>query len=311
MLYFNARVTVGPYVWPTLVDFEATSTWKSIGDSGTVKLPGLRNKLEKLISTGMPVLVEMGYDGQYFTEFEGYVAEILPNVPFAIRLEDEAYQLKRQTVTKAWKHTTLKQVLHYLYDGPISGTVPDVDLSPFRLSAVTKYKALEKLKEEFGLTVYFRGKTLYAGLAYVEKAGSVAVLYHLQRNVVGTDLTYKKEKDVRLRVHAVSILPSNKRVKVEVGDDDGDQLTLHYYNITSKEVLRKLATERLNLLKFEGYRGTITTWGLPRVAHGLAAQLRDGLYPEREMKVFVDEVKTTVSKSGGFRRVLQLGRKAS
>ena len=319
MYYFNARVTIGPYVWPTLSEFEGTSTWKSIGDQATLKLAGLRSKLEKVISTGMKAKVEMGYDGQYFTEFDGYVAEIMPNVPFTVRLEDAAYQLKRQTVTKSWKHVTLKQVLEYLYDGPLSISVPDVDLSPFRLDRVSKYKALEKIKEEFGLTIYFRGTTLFAGLAYTDKQAKDVVLYRLTGNqvrqlppnIVASDLTYKQREDVRVGVRAISILRNNKRVEAKVGDADGDQLTMHFYNITSESALKKLASEKMDLLKFEGYRGTLTAFGIPRVEHGMAAQLRDVLYPEREMKVFVDEVKTTVSKSGGFRRAVTLGRKAS
>jgi hypothetical protein len=323
MYYFNARVTIGPYVWPHLSEFETRSSWRTLGDTATLKLGGLRKNLERLITTGMAAKVECGYDGQYFTEFEGYVAEILPNVPFTLRLEDEAYRLKREQVGdghgNAWKHVTLKEVLRYLYDGPLSGSVPDVDLSPFRLDRMSKYKALDKIREEFGLTIYFRGKTLFAGLAYSDRQATDVVVYRiagsqvrgLPPNVVDTDLTYKGLDDVRLGIRAISITPDNKRLEVKVGDSDGDQVTMHFYNIKSEAVLKKLATERLNLTKFEGYRGGLTSFGIPRVEHGMAAQLRDVLYPEREMKVFVDEVKVTVSKSGGFRRQVTFGRKAS
>ncbi|WBO85232.1 hypothetical protein [Hymenobacter yonginensis] len=148
----------------------------------------------------MRVKVEMGCDGQYFPEFEGYVAEVMPNVPFSLRLEDAAYQLKHETVNKAWKSISLKEVLRYLYDGPVSLSVPDVTLAPFRLDRVSKYKALEKLKEEFGLTIYFRGATLFAGLAYTDKQAKDVVLYRLTGdaarqlppNVVEADLTYKR-----------------------------------------------------------------------------------------------------------------------
>lgn len=320
MYYFNARVTIGPYVWPALSEFEATSTWKTIGDTALVKLSGLRSKLEKLVTTGMRAKVECGYDGQYFTEFEGYVAEILPNIPFTLRLEDEAYRFKREQVGDGrgmtWKHVTLKEVLHYLYDGPFSGSIPEVDLSPFRIDRMSKYKALQKIKDEFGLTIYFRGQTLYAGLAYDDRQATDVVLYRLtgdqarrlRPNVVETDLTYKKADDIRLGVRAISIMENNKHLEVKVGDSDGDQVTMHFYKIKSETTLKKLATEKLNLAKFEGYRGSLTAFGIPRVEHGMAAQLRDLLYPEREMKVFVDQVKVTVSKSGGFRRQVEFGR---
>ncbi|WBO85233.1 hypothetical protein [Hymenobacter yonginensis] len=60
---------------------------------------------------------------------------------------------------------------------------------------------------------------------------------------------------------------------------------MHFYNVTSEAALKKMATEKLGLMKFEGYRGSLTTFGLPRVEHGMAwhgmaAQLRDPLYPD-------------------------------
>ena len=312
MYWFNCRVTIGNLKpSPTFSEVEISSSWKSIGDTATLKLPGLRHKLEKLITTGQPVKIEMGYNGQLNTVFEVFVADVLPNVPFELKLEDEAYWLKRRLVTKAWKKTTLREVLAYLYTGPLDNQVPDVDLSPFRLDQVSIYKALEKLKEEFGLTIYFRGKTLYAGLAYAEQAGTATVVYHLQRNVVSTELTFKRADDVRLGVKAVSILADAKDLRVHVGDDDGDQVTIHFYNVTSEAKLKQLATERLDKLKYEGYRGSITGYGLPRPVHGQAVQLLDELYPERAMKVLVDGVNTSASKSGGFRRVVTLGRRAS
>ena len=122
MYYFNARVSIGSLKrYPTLHEVEISSSWKSIGDTATLKLPGMGHKLDKLIQPGQPVLIELGYDGHYHPEFEGYVAEVRPNVPFELRLEDEAYWLKRKAlVPKAWRHTTLKEVLAYLYDGPLS-----------------------------------------------------------------------------------------------------------------------------------------------------------------------------------------------
>ncbi|WBO85231.1 hypothetical protein [Hymenobacter yonginensis] len=48
MYSFNARVTIGQFdASLALSEFEATSSWKSIGDSATLKLGGLRTRLEK------------------------------------------------------------------------------------------------------------------------------------------------------------------------------------------------------------------------------------------------------------------------
>ena len=311
MYTFNARVTVGRYVMPTLHDLELTSSWQALGDSGRVRLPGLRHKLENLLKAGDPIKIECGYNGQYATEFDGYVAEVLPNVPFELRLEDESYWLKRQTTSGSWQSTTLKAVLAHIYPGVVSKDVPDVTLAPFRIGpGSSKFKVLERLKEEYGLTVYFRGKTLYAGLAYSERRATETVVYHLQKNVAGSDLTFRRAADMRLGVKAISVLANNTSFNAHVGDTDGDQLTLHFYNVTTKAALEALAKERIAGMKFDGYRGSLTAFGWPRVEHGQAALILDDLYPQRRARVFVDQVRTTVSKSGGFRRQITLGRKA-
>jgi len=310
MQFFNCKITLGNKYLETCHSFEIVKTWKSIGDQAVLKLPGLAKRLETLVKTGDPVKIKAGYDGQLITEFEGYVDEILPVIPFELRLMDESYFLKRKRINKSWKSISLKALLIELGCEP-AAKIPDITLAPFRLDQVSYYKALEKLKEEYGLTVYFRGKKLFAGLAYTENTAKDRVNYHLQKNVIKADLTFKRKEDVRLKINAVSVLRNNKTIKKSVGDEGGDQVTLHFYNIESESALKALAQEALEKMKYEGYRGGITTFGLPYVEHGWTANLIDELYPERNSRVFVDQVITKVSKSEGYRRVVSLGRRAS
>jgi hypothetical protein len=311
MYSFNARITVaGRFVIPAVNELEVVSTWKAIGDTARVKLPGLRHKLDQGVKAGDSIKIECGYNGEYVTEFEGFVAEVLPNTPYELRCEDGAYWLKRQTTQGAWRATTLKHVLAHVYPGVVASDVPDVPLSPFRIEAGTsKYRVLERLKEEYGLTIYFRGTTLYAGLAYGDRRAADAVVYHLQKNVVSSDLTFRRPEEVRIGVKAVSIRPG-KDLRVQVGDTDGDQVSLHFYNVTTEAALTAMALERLAKMKYERYRGGLIGFGRPFVQHGQAALILDDLYPQRRSRVFVDQVRTTVSKSGGYRRHITLGRKA-
>ena len=53
--------------------------------------------LKELLSAGDQVKIELGYDSNLYTEFEGYISLIGWGVPVTIRCEDEMYNLKRKT----------------------------------------------------------------------------------------------------------------------------------------------------------------------------------------------------------------------
>ena len=59
-------------------------------------------------------------------------------------------------------------------------------------------------------------------------------------------------------------------------------------------------------MKYSGYRGKLTAFGIPAVAHGNVAVIKDYRMPDREGKYFIDSVETTFS-NGGMRQVFELG----
>lgn len=313
MVNMNSHITIGAYVFKTgkLNGVKIQSSRKVIGDTASIFLPNYykgSDRFDSLVQEGDPVEIQLGYDGDYRTEFIGYVKEVKPNTPLEIVCEDETWRLKQEQVSMSWKETTLHDVLRYL--------VPDVqieciniDLSPFRLDKVSKAEALAKIKKMYGLDVYFRGKKLYVGFAYQE-SGLNEVKYHFQKNAIHGDLTFKTKKTVKIKVKAVSILKSNEKLEVEVGDEDGELRTLHFYNITKTDELKAIAEEKLELLKYDGYRGKMKAKGVPFVVHSTKVQLEDDKYPKRTGKYFIDEITTTYD-SGGFNRTIELGRKAS
>src|SRR5690606_36481060 len=98
----------------------------------------------------------------------------------------------------------------------LSANIPDVNFNQFALDKVNGLFALQQIKDSYNLTVYFRNKELYAGLAYGQQFGEVN--YSLTHNVIDHDLTYRNEEDVLLKVKAVGIKRDNTKTDVEVGD---------------------------------------------------------------------------------------------
>lgn len=309
MKAMNSRILIGPYRFDYCHRVEVTSSWKTLADTASIELPNVQSGLEKDLRPGMEVVVLLGYDGAYSEDFRGYVSSVAPKTPLRIECMDEMWRLKQESISQSWRSVKLEQVLRFIAPGALLNNVPDVTLAPFRLDKVTRAEALEVVKEQYGLTVFYRGPQLYVGLPYMVDDEPEVYRYHAQKNVASIgSLEYRRADDVRVKVKAISVLPDNSRVEVELGDADGELHTMHFFNL-SKSELERQAKERLALMKFDGYKGSFTAFGLPNATHSGVVDLRDEKYPDRGGRYFIDEVKVSYGSSG-YRREITLGKQA-
>lgn len=260
----------------------------------------------KQFSRGDKVKVWLGYSDDLRLEFEGFIHRINLATPLEIECEGYEFQLRSKCETKTWAKTTMKEVLQYIIAGTdikLSDKIPTVDFTKFILKAnMTKLEALQLVKEKYGVTVFFMGNTLYAGLAYVIDKG--AVKYKLGYNTIKDDeLKYRDEDDVQLKVKAVWIKPNNTKVEAEVGDKQGSQRTLFFYDVSSVEQLKKLAAEEIKKYKYSGYEGKITTFLQPYAEPGMKAQLTDPKFTERDGTYYITKTTFKADRSGGRRTV--------
>ena len=128
-----------------------TRGYKSITQTATVQLP----RFNKLLDPGEPnykirvgdeITIELGYDGKFNTEFEGYIVQIKSTVPLELLCEDEMWINKQISVNKAWKSITMKELVTYLVPGTNTELMPDVTFAPFRIENTNVANALDKLK---------------------------------------------------------------------------------------------------------------------------------------------------------------------
>lgn len=94
------------------------------------------------------------------------------------------------------------------------------------------------------------------------------------------------------------MLKNNKKIQVEVGDKNGELRTEYYYGIEDKDVMRTLGEGLLTKYKVEGYKGSITTWGVPIINHSMGAMLIDPRYNGRKSTSVVDTVEDLFNDNG-------------
>jgi hypothetical protein len=309
----TCQIAIGNHLFDQVHQVEIEKSWKTLGDSATIKLP--YEGWARSIKPGDPVSIRLGYMGKYDREeFTGYVSQVDETKPLEILCEDNIYLMKRVNIKASYSNINLKELVQNIVNEvnskyPEAGIklhsqIQDVQFEKFRLNNVTAANAMKKLREEYGLTSLFLGNQLYVGQAYTETPADLpTVNYSFQYNVIEHALKYHKAEDVRLKVKAINIRKDNTRTEIELGDEDGELRTLHFYNINNEAQLKLLAKEELQRLKFDGYEGDFLTFLIPFSEPGMAADIRDPQYPERSGKYFIDEVTTTFGINGARRKV--------
>ena len=286
------------------------SGWKYLADTCQVVLP--RNlkfqgrSIKELLRVGDKLEVKLGYDGELQTEFQGYLTGISAEAPIKLKAEDKTWLLRQVTVSKSYKDANLKQVLTDILPAGTTFSSLDADLGPLRIDRLSVAQVLEQLRQKFGLQSYWRGEELVVGWPYPVLAPER--IYNRSLNVIKSDLQYKTKDDVKLKVKAISNLPNGGKIEVSLGDPEGAERSLNYFNL-SKAELQRTAERELERIKYEGYKGSFQAFGLPFCAHGDAAKFIDPNAEERTGVYSVDEVITTFG-IGGFRRKISLGPKA-
>lgn len=314
-VYLTCEIAIGNSIkFNFCEDLEIVSTWQQLTDTATLTLPRnlkLQEGISKYLKSGDFVDVYLGYNGELTSEFRGYVRRIGSDLPITIECEDFAFSLKKENHKLSWESVSLKKLINSIVPADMNTEVIDFELSGgYRINAVNTAKVLEAIREQYGFVSYFdRDGKLVVGFPYGKTGNEVN--YHFQKNVPmeGNNLEFRTEDDLKIKVEAVSIMSDNTKITTSVGEEGGDSTTLHFYNISSETELKKLATEKLQLLKVSGFKGSFRTFGTPTVRHGDIANIIDDDYPERNGRYFVDKVVTMFGNNGFFRDVY-LGKKA-
>ena len=290
------------------------SSYKLLTDRAEIILPRNTSDFDKqnvrdVFRLGDKVEIQLGYNGNLNTEFTGYITDVSADIPVKLKLEDEMWKLKKTSVNISQRNTTLENLLRSILPPEYElDALEGVNLGTVRYANTTVASVLERIKQEYGLYSYMKGNILVCGKIYADDDDTVS--YNLGKNVISaTSLKYQRADDIKLKVKAVSTTKDGEKLKVEVGDPQGEPRQLAYYDIQSEQELERLALIDLDRFKVDGYKGSIEAFGTPYAQHGMKAQIESPDYPERNGLYYIDTVTTNFDSTPRFHRTIQLGQR--
>ncbi|MDD2965541.1 MAG: hypothetical protein PHU33_16480 [Bacteroidales bacterium] len=299
---------------------ESERSINAISHKATLKIPAscvLRagavvsqsQQTAKKFTRGDKIKMEIGYDGRMNTVFDGFIKRVNLTTPTELECEGYEFQLRHSLGSKTFKTVSLKELLSFAISGTditLSSLIPSMSFSNFVIKQnEDALDVLQRLTDKYGLTVYLNEKELYAGLAYIPDLGSVK--YKIGFNTIkDNQLKYRNADDVKLKVKAIWVKDDNSRVEATVGDDSGSLRTLFFFDVSSLDDLKKLASQEIQKYKYSGWEGKITTWCEPFAIPGMKAVIIDPQYSERAGTYYIIGVKYTFG-IGGIRLIVEIG----
>jgi hypothetical protein len=288
------------------------SNWKNLTDTATLVLPRkVRDfdyyKINEVFCQGDPVVIRLGYDGELHTEFEGYLAGVSTYVPVSLSCENEMFKLKRKTVSVSRASCSLKELLNAIA-GEYRIECDEMKIGSVRYSNKLVSEILDDLKEKMKLYSYFRGKTLFCG-----RASSTGTHVNITiEKQAENKLKDKNVEKVLVRVESLQFIKKKGQKKKLIaikGEKNGNTITIKQPNLRQIEI-EKIANDLYTRAKQPGLDGELTLFGVPRVEHGMIADIKSMLYQGQNGSYYIDAVVKSIEIGQGYRQTAKLGDRA-
>ncbi len=315
MKVLTSRITVGGMSFKGVHEVNVKRSIFTLGATATIKVPvtavlrqsgrpPTRVETAQVINPGDPVIIALGYDGQMYTEFIGYVKVKNLKTPLEIECEDAFYLTRSRSVTHAGE-IPLSGLLAKC-GAPVAYATPLL-LKDFPVDNKPASWVLGKLKTDYGLAIWFdlQGR-LYASEPYKVQGGMVR--YGLRVNTINEDdLKFHRADDVAVTIKAICYLRDGTKIEAAIGTGGGEK-TLYFYDVENASELAALANAELMRHTYDGYSGKLTTFLQPVAEPGMIASVADDAYRERGGNYYIESTEVDFGASGG-RRIVGLGLK--
>ncbi len=292
------------------------SSWKMLTSTAEVKFPHRvkefvgKTAILDLFQPGDPIVIELGYNNKFYTEFVGYIASVGTGVPVVLKCEDEMYHLRRKKISYSSKSTTLDQLIAAIAPGYERDVYAGVQLGKVRYSHMTVGQILEDVQKKTGFYSYFIYKKLVVGKIYADNTSEKPIKIDIERNAVSNALQNNNDPEKKIIVKAISINRGGKKKEVKIGEEGGDTVSLTYAGIELTTELKKTAMREYTRLKQPSLSGDITMFGIPRVKHGAVLTISSRIDSSLNGSYYIEKVTKDFSDDATYRQKVELGRKA-
>lgn len=344
MFRYKCEITITNHITreygviPFCTSLETDESYEHLTDTFKVVFPrrllmrgrDLFSGSNPMFGRGDEIEVKSGYYPNERIIFKGFISKIRTTLPIELECEDEMWQFKQYTVTypkKVQKIVLSKRGKPLkrpkIVSGPITlseliGNIVtedfaepnlidgDINLGVFRVTNATPAQVFDKLRSEYGLYSYFVDGVLQIGFGSDASRTNEETII-LEEAVFNYDeLDFQRAEDVRIKVVAISMNANNTKTQVEVGDADGEQRTIHKYDMNEAE-LKKVAEAWLAQQRYTGFTGKIVTLAEPYLRHGDRLKLISEKFPELNSTYLIKGVQRPTTIGGGSRQVIELG----
>jgi hypothetical protein len=312
------KTSTGDYSLNLIAAIDIESSVDTLCDTAVISLPeAVMNQVlnvQDIVTRGVGVTIQAGYDGDLKTEFVGYVLDVRESEgSLKIMCEDALFVFRKVIKDQEIKPTSLQKIAQVIVDqiDPSFSVKCDYEIGyeKFVIHQATGYDVLKKLAEETKANIYFNSdkKELHIHPPYSQKGGTV--IYSMQRNVENSSLEFKKAIDRKVEVTIESTNLKGQVEKFTAGSTGGDTVTLKIGSV-QKADMAKIAKSELLRRSADMYEGSIDTWLVPFVQPSYSAKIIDKDYPLKDGSYYVVGITSSISEAGA-KRTVKLGIKLS
>ncbi|MDR3350710.1 MAG: hypothetical protein LBN98_03550 [Prevotellaceae bacterium] len=274
-------------------------------------------EVKKEVKVGDSVVIETGYiETGIKSLFKGVVKAINAGERVRLDVEDGMFTFRQRPIVLSEKAIQLKTLLTKLLADTgvtVSDRTADMTVDEFQYNGNVA-GALAVIKERLNLTVYLNADgVLYAGLEEAEMLNadeqqSARIKLTYGRNIIENNLSYQTKESSPLKIVVKGKAKDGKETVAEAGMDGGSKQTHYRYNVTDKAALQLIAEQIYKQQSYDGFRGTLTIFGIPLAIPGGTVEYRNDNYKDNEGRYFIKGVETTFN-TGGLRQRLTMGYK--
>jgi len=265
-----------------------------------------RKNILEYIKIGSTIKIELGYNQDLQTEFQGYITKIDADIPLILECEDEMWQLKHAPKINTYiKNGGLSPLLTAIIPSKYEIKLgEEYSFGSWVIDNARPYEVLEELQEKVGIRAYFENKnTLCVGMT-VDFKPQIVHKYNFNNNVRSTsELKFQQSQEKKLEVTINSKQSNGGTRAFSTGEPGHETITLSIPNLSEKQ-MRLWAEKIYESRQRAGFLGTLSGWCYPRTKAGESLEIVRPYYQDKHQdgRYFIESVQIIVSETDGIVR---------